>query len=342
MNKKEKRIIVIDTVYSLFLYYLICGYKETDIIIVSGGIPKSIKKKFKHVSFPHMGPVNYSTLKTFAKIKTKINRIIKRSYGIIKLRLTLFIKTRNFNISVYGLGHTYFSFPLYEYENSYLIEDGLANYMELTTPNYNLTRLEKFFGFYVGWEDGFGTHKNIKKIYLTKKEIPKIIKDKTEVIDLQKLWNEKTETEKNHILELFNIKEAINNINDNTILLLTQCISEDNILPFDEEINIYNYLIKKQKDKNIVIKTHPREKKDYHLIFPELTVIDQPFPLEIFKVIDVNIKKIITVSSTAALNFKETCEIEFYDKKTSSDELNNMIDAFKKQLKNGAIEKNGR
>ena len=266
------------------------------------------------------------------KIKKRTIVIIKRAYGILKVRFLLFLKTRNCNVSVYGLGHTNFSFPLYEYENSYIIEDGLGNYMDLEIPNYNQNKIGKFFGFYVGWESGFGTHKNIKKVYLTKKEVPEIIKHKTEVIDIQALWESKSENEKNKILEIFNIKELINKIEDNPILLLTQPFSEDGFLPLDEEINIYRYLIKNQENKNIIIKTHPRENKDYNSIFPELKVINQPFPLEILKCIDLRIKKIITISSTAALNFADMCEIEVYDKKTSNEKINYYITTLKEQI----------
>lgn len=42
-----------------------------------------------------------------------------------------------------------------------------------------------------------GLHKNVKKVYLTElSEIPKAIKDKVEIINLEELWNKKSEDEK--------------------------------------------------------------------------------------------------------------------------------------------------
>lgn len=336
MKKKTKRICVVDSVYSLFLYYLICGINSEDLFIFSAGVAKSIRKNINHIYFIHYRNDDIPKSNLIHIILKRLIIIFKRAYGIIRLRIILWFKTRNYDIEVYGQANLNFSFPLYEYEKSYLIEDGVLNYMELGVPTYNkrkFDKLLKFMGFYVeNYNENFGTHKNIKKVYLTQNEVPEVIKNKTEVIDMKKLWMEKSDDEKNKILEIYNIKDVINQIEDNPTLLLTQCISEDNILPLDEEISMYKELIQKQNTQNIIIKTHPRERKNYHTIFPEFPVIDQPFPLEILKCIDLHIKKVITISSNATLNFADESEIEIYNKKTSSPELNDAIYSLEKQL----------
>lgn len=328
---------VVDSLYSLFLYYLICGINPDDLFIFSGGVAKSVRKNINHIYFIHYRNDDIPDSNIIFRIFKRLVIILKRAYGITRLRLTLFFKTRNYNIEVYGQANLNFSFPLYEYENSYLIEDGVPNYMDLEVPSYNkrkFDKLYKYMGFHVdSYLESFGTHKNIKKVYLTQNEVPKIIEDKTEVINIKELWANKTEDEKNEILEIYNLNDMINKINDNTILLLTECFSEDGILPFNEEISIYKELIEKQKDtENLIIKTHPRERKNYKEIFPEFTVIDQPFPLEILKCMDLNIKKIVTIASNASLNFADECEIEIYEKETSSKELNEAKNSLKNQL----------
>ena len=324
---------MVDTVYTLLLYYLICGINPDDLFIMSGGIPESIRKNIDHVYFPqfrHEDILDYSSVKKFIKRGVII---VKRVYGIIKLRIILFFKTRNYEVGVYGQGHLNFSFPLYEYENTYLIEDGLYNYANPEPPVYVNSKLKNFFGFYFdNFYAGFGTHDNIKKIYLTKNEVPEIVKQKTEVINLKELWDNKTDAEKNRILRIFNIEDLIKDIEDNPTLMLTQCFSEDGLIPLEEEIAIYTELISRQETQNVIIKTHPREKKDYREIFPDLTVIDKPFPLEILKCMGIKINKVITVSSTAALNFMDECEIELYDGKTSSDELDMMMSYLNKEI----------
>ena len=101
-------------------------------------------------------------------------------------------------------------------------------------------------------------------------------------------------------------------------------------MPFDEEIAIYKEL--QNQEENIIIKTHPREKKDYSTIFPNVQIIDEPFPVELLKYIGLNVKKIITLSSSAALNFKDYADIEIYTKKTSNENVNNGIEFLKEKL----------
>lgn len=89
------------------------------------------------------------------------------TYGIIKLRLLIFIKTFHCNVEVYGHGHTPYSYMFYEYENSYIIEDGLINYQKLSkTPKINriIEIILHIFGIYIlNSKEGYGTNDNIKK-----------------------------------------------------------------------------------------------------------------------------------------------------------------------------------
>lgn len=338
MTDEIKRICVTNSAYTLLLYFLICGYSENDIFIVSNGIPKEILKNINHIKYPYF---SYFPYNPHSNVLMKIFQIpftvLRQAINIIKLRFLIYIKTRNKEVYVYGHGHQKFSYPLYEFENSYIIEDGMINYINLAKPYYfkkSYLRLLHFFGFYTRYlNEGFGTHDNIKKIFLTKDNVPEIIKNKTEIINIQELWDSKSKQEQNKILEIFNIDNLTENIGKNIVLFVTQPLSEDKLISFEEEIDIYKYLLEKQaQTDDIFIKKHPRETKDYNIIFPNLKIIDKQFPLEIFKCLGIKIKKIVTVSSTVALNFSEDCEIEFYDKKTSSMDVNNSIDYLKKEL----------
>lgn len=331
---KTRRICIVDTPYTLFLYYLVCGLNENDIIVVSAGIPESIRKNFKHIYFPKFTyyPLNRESIR---QKKVNYNRI----YQILKLRSTLFLKTIGRDVEVYGHGHLGFSFPLYEHEKSYILEDGMGNYVNVDEPSFyddSFSQKALYFlgNIYAKHSESFGTHKNIKKVYLTKNDVPKVLENKAEIIDFKKSWNGKSESEKTKILEIFNIDKVIEELDDDLTLLITQCLSEDNLLPLEEEIEIYNNLIRNHGNDDIVIKTHPRETKDYDKIFPEIKVIQEQFPLEILKCVDVNLNEIITVSSTAALNFIGECRITLYDKKTSSEMVNDSIEILKEKIEN--------
>ena len=70
----------------------------------------------------------------------------RQLYGILKLRLLmLFVGD---DVEIYGHGHTQFSYMFYEYENAYIIEDGLANYRKLES-NFISNRLLNFLGLYI-------------------------------------------------------------------------------------------------------------------------------------------------------------------------------------------------
>lgn len=317
-----------DTVYTLLLYYLICGIDKDDIFIMSGGIPEPIRKNIKHIYFPHFKHMDANDSNFFKKIKSILVIIAKRSYGIIKLRMLLFFKTRNCEVEVYGQGHLNFSFPLYEYENSYIIEDGLGNYTDLKKPTH-LSKFLNFFGFYFkDMYEGFGTHENIKKVYLTKNEIPEIIKDKVEVIDMDKIWKDLSENEKNEILKVFNMNLEELDFDDETALILTEPLSESNFIALEDELEIYKNIIEKFKDKTVVIKPHPRESKNYGEIFPDIKIVDKYFPIELLNLIGIEPSVACSITSTALLNFKNS-QIYIYEGK-----LNPLLDNHRTYLIN--------
>ena len=332
---KNRRICVVDTVYTLLLYYLICGINEDDIFIMSGGIPKEIRKNVKHIYFPHFKNDDIPNSNLILIIFKRLQIIAKRTYGILKLRIMLFFKTRNCNVEVYGQGHLNFSFPLYEYENSYIIEDGLGNYMDLTEPDYSQSKLLRFFGFYTNeLYEGFGTHKNIKKVYLTKNEVPEIIKNKVEIINMQKIWHGLSENEKNEILEIFNINLGEIRFNDETVLILTEPFTEAHYTTLEEELSIYNHLIEKFKDKEVIIKPHPRDPKNYYEIFPDTKIIDKYFPIELLGLIGIEPSIACSIVSTALLNLKKS-KIYVYNGELENEILitarNDLITLIKKE-----------
>lgn len=324
-----------DTVYTLLLYYLICGIDEDDIFIMSGGIPKEIRKNIKHIYFPHVKHTDIPDSNMILIVLKRLLLLIKRNCGIIKLRILLFFKTRGCEVEVYGQGHTNFSFPLYEYENSYIIEDGLGNYMNLVEPDYSQSRLLKFLGSYTNdIYEGFGTHKNIKKVYLTKNEVPDIIKDKVEVINMQKIWQGLNENEKNEILEIFNINLNEIDFKDETVLILTEPLTEEKFISLEDELEIYSNIIKKFNEKNIIIKPHPRDLKNYCEIFPNNTIIDKYFPIELLNLIGIEPGIACSMVSTALLNFKKS-KIYVYDGELKNEILirarNDLITLIKKE-----------
>ena len=336
MNKNKqsqpmKRICVVDSPFTLYYYFLLFGVNDEDLFITSYNIPKHVRSNLNHIYFPITRIYPYDSLK---HVLIDLLLFIRIAFEILILRIKLHSITKGHEIKALGHGHLLFSFPLYEYPNSALIEDGIGNYAEL--PEYKEFSpipqfiFNKFFGKYIRKPmDGFGTHPNIKEIYLSKKQgFSESIKDKVIVNELDTLVNSINPDQKNKILKMFNVHEIANNIKETDILLLTEPFTESFELTLEEELEIYNDIISKHNPKDIIIKPHPRETKDYKKYFPNIRIITTPFPLEIFNLIDVKFKKIITIHSSAALNFKDV-EVEFYEGEINNEQVN----AGRKQVK---------
>ena len=327
------RICVVDTPFTLFYYLLLFGVNENDIFIMSKHVPEPIRNNIDHIYFPITQIYPYENISYILK---DIWLFIKLVFELIKLRIKLYSKTKGQNVKACGQGHLLFSFPLYEYPNSALIEDGIGNYRQL--PEYKdfspipKLILNKIFGKYIRKPiDGFGTHPNIKEIYLTKNQgYCDLIKDKVIVNGLDDLKNSIDETQKNKILKIFNVDKIIKNIKDTDILLLTEPFTECLELTLEEEIEIYKDIISKYNPQDIIIKPHPQEEKDYTKYFPNIRIITTPFPLELFELMNVKFKKIITIHSSAALNFKNG-EVEFYDGEINNENVNKCRELVKKQ-----------
>ena len=331
MGKKKVNVCLFITVYSFFLYLLMNGYDETDIYIFADIFPKEISKNVKHIQLPAVsfadGP-KMAPLNTIPGIFENIKGYCRYFYGYIKLRIILFIKTFNKEIEVYGHAQSPFSFMFYENENSNLIEDGIANYCMEITETHKINPLIDMFlhicGIYfLKNSEAFGSHKNIKNIYLTYNVEHPLIKDKVRIINMQELWDNLSDLQKKNILNIFNIKDTIYKFDGETLLILTQPLSQEGHLTLNEEINIYQKVIEKYNNYKLIIKPHPRDDKDYKKIFPQSTIIEKTFPIEILGLIGIKPTIVSSIVSASVLSFKDS-EIYVYDGDLKNERLNNI------------------
>lgn len=320
MSKNKKNICLVTTVYSFFLYVLIKGYNEDDIYIFTAWFPKEVSKNIKHIQLP---PVlfkgkKFAELNSISGIWENIIGFIRYFYGYLKLRILLFIKTYNCDVEVYGHVQTPFSYIFFENENSNIIEDGLDNYTaKICEPhkiNPIIDKILHICGIYFLRNcECYGTHKNIKNIYLTNKHDHPLIKDKVKIIDIKKLWNNLTGNEQKELLKIFNVDIDEINFNEKTMLILTQPLCESSLinLSMEEEIKIYKDMINRFDEYNIIIKPHPGDTKDFKKIFPNVTILNKSFPIELLDLINIKPAVIGSVVSTALLNFEDS-EIYVY------------------------------
>ena len=331
MSKNKKNICLVTTVYSFFLYLLIKGYNEEAIYIFTAWFPKEVSKNVKHIQMP---PVlfkgkKFAELNSISGIYENIIGFFRYFYGYLKLRILLFIKTFNCDVEAYGHAQTPFSYILFENENSNIIEDGIENYTAEICEPHKINPIIDFFlhicGIYILNNcECYGTHKNVKTVYLTNKHDNPLIKDKVRIIDIKQLWDNLTNEDQTKILEIFNVNIEGIDFNKKTALLLTEPLAEGSLTTIteEEEIKIYNEIIEKFSDYQILIKPHPRDMKNSEKIFPNMKIIDKNFPVEILTLININPTVVCSIVSTALYNFEKS-KIYVYDGKISDKYIQN-------------------
>lgn len=293
------RIILENTVYSLFLYILIDkDWKKRTYILDKKVLENLSLKNIKRKNFKKKYNIRDNLLLFYLQ---KIEFLFLKFYWV-----------KNKNITLYGDINMLNELKIKK--NFFVIEDGIASYR-------NKKNIQKYFYIFkkiIKLENVFNklepTSPLVKKIYLTGlSTIPKEIENKVEIINIKKLWALKSKNEKKEILEFFNFKEeVISKIRDKKEILFTQPLSEDRIMTENEKINLYTKIIKKYNQETLIIKTHPREKTNYRKIFPYILILDDIFPSEFFTLFNINFDRAITLFSTAVLNLKNVKEIDFY------------------------------
>lgn len=320
MSKNKKNICLITSLYSFFLYLLIKGHDENDIYIFTGWFPREVSKNVKHIQLPKVifRGKKFADLDSISGIGKNIAGFFKYFYGYLKLRILLFIKTINCDVEVYGHVQTPFSYIFFVNENSNIIEDGLENYTAKICEPHKINPIIDLVlhicGIYfLNNCECYGTHKNIRNIYLTNEHDNPLIKDKVKVIDIYDLWNNLSKKEQDKILQIFNMDLNRQNFEEDSVIILTQPLSEGEVsISLEQELTIYRNLIEKFKDKNVIIKPHPRDFKNYQEIFPDIEIIDRLFPIELISLIGITPKVVCSIFSTALLNFKES-ELYVYE-----------------------------
>jgi hypothetical protein len=307
MKNKINRVCIIDSAYSLFLYFLISTEQEIDstFYFVSDGIPKEVRCNLKHKHY-----FDYKSYKGANGLIKRIMLFLLRYFSIIRWT---FLR----NSELYGHDHLFFSPGLVGKKKMTVIEDGTSNYISYS-KQYKikypcLQRL--LFGSLVS-SSRFGNNSCCKQLILTGiKQIDFMdfmFKNNIRIISIDKLWQESSLKKQEKILSIFSLTvEDINFLQTKESILFTQCFSEDDIMTENDKIDIYKEMIKDIDKGKLVIKPHPRETTDYTIHFPDHHVFTKRIPMELLDIVGIRFKKSYTVCSTAALSFSYEIEHVF-------------------------------
>ncbi|EGR4317605.1 hypothetical protein DDM85_13560 [Vibrio cholerae] len=249
------RILLVGSAYSVYYYLSLPGStSKNTLLICAEAIPFHVATKFEN-------------LIVFNELNSGVKKI--RDYVVFLcffLRLKRDIERANKTFSFFGADHLFYS-PILKISKSYnLIEDGLINYIfeKKNTPIIYKVILGKQFGL-SEW---------CSKVYLSgMMQSPKSISKKV-IIHTPIVTKE--------VLDVFDLK-SLDTMEGNGLLLLTQPLSEDDIIEEDSKISIYSALIEQYNlsNLNLFIKPHPREITAYIDFFPNATVLERDIPFEL-------------------------------------------------------------
>lgn len=184
-----------------------------------------------------------------------------------------------------------------------LVEDGL-NRFQYSLSSFKKTRSrlypiwERLLG--VSWKP-FGHSKYVKSIEVNDEHNLRIKHPNILVVNRAQLFRSLTQDDINMIAQIFDYQPIGCEISEESTLLLTQPLAEDNLLSHSKKIALYQYLVKKYNVGKLYIKVHPREREDYTKIFPNAVILGNngvPFELLLLKE-NFHFKRAITAFSTA-------------------------------------------
>jgi len=201
-----------------------------------------------------------------------------------------------------GGAHYYFSIYLINHKKEFsIIEDGAGLISRMYLLNETIVK-QKVLNVDLLEQYGLIELDNSyikEKLCLMRAQDENYIDTKLVDFDVVKALSELGNDQREKIKEFFRCP-SINDVSEESILLLTQNFANLNQLTFEDQILIYQVLFDYFfEGKQIVIKPHPDDIMYYKKLFPSVRVIKEKFPSELLPFIFKNIPNAIsTISST--------------------------------------------
>lgn len=263
-----------------------------------------ISERKEHVN--DLGKFNY----TFKRKEKLVPYLEKKHPELVKEKE--FLNISSLYLCDVDSSKSYFLYK-YGYKEISMIEDGANTYRQ------RRTKFELFAKMYITKTlIGGGFDKETKKIYAQFPEkLPKPLLKKAIELNIKKEVAKLNQDIKDELFNLFLPKTSFTLNKNNNALILTQPISEDQVIKNEEtKIEIYKDVISKvPSNLNIVLKVHPREITQYDKYFSDITILPALFPIEILGLKEgFHFKQGYTLFSTALSNLEIVKERFFLGK----------------------------
>ncbi len=294
---RRPRVFVTGSLWSLLTYMMVSSEEEilnTKYFFTDKGIHKSVRKNFKH----HVLNISWDD-----NVHWRLSQLIY-TFAPFYYRLRFpYLLYADF----YGIDQGWAIRSVIGRNKYTLIEDGVLDYtIERNIPKQPKDWLRRLLWGSIYRHD-IGRNDKCKHIILTQAFSNPVLAKKAEHYDLEKLWNNSSETKRNLILRKFNISQReIDMMSKRPVILLTQALSEDGIFSEEEKINFYREMVRPYGFENVLIKPHPREQTDYSKSIPECMTMNKVVPFQLFSLMGIRFKTVVTVCSGSALSLQNS------------------------------------
>lgn len=303
-----KNCCIVDTVYGLALYllYLPLSEVEQTVFYFGSKVPSFADKHFKHI------------------VRIDTSRYDEKLSLISLIKLWLFFAYHHFvNVrhkKIYGQDHNCI-FGLLTWSRPYtLLEDAPGVFGRLPSVPYYMALVgeRSFFKvllhvlrFGIIPSRTFGQGPNCRNIIITEKsdlESPLLNNKHSTLVNFNAMWSASSDEKKQFVLGVFGITAAvIKQFSECDTLFLTQPFREDCGVADAEWIAIVGGIVKKYPGK-FMIKVHPRDGFQYEQEFPQVKVFKAPVPQQLISIFGTNVKRVITINSSAIYSFPDDVE----------------------------------
>jgi len=320
-------ILMCSSPHVLLLYFLVAPFtviKESTFFFFSSDSVNDRRRLKRFLPYSHIfdnveiagkrlrGMGGNKVLKFFLLFKIGCSLLVQ-CWGIRLFRFFLwpFLQTAE----ILGTDHLAFEAALIGRRTYTLIEDGLGNYSNSLIERIRLGKIPFVVlrSLIVGplLRKCLGLGPQARKIIMTGlAELPDCYRGKVvEIVSMEKLWREALEEKKVFIRQFFDLTpEDLEVSRGRDVLFIAQPFAVDGLMTQEEQIVLIRKVLERYGVSKVALKPHPRETLNFVELFPEVCVLKKSVPMELMNLCGVTFSRVVTINSTAALNF--SCEVE--------------------------------
>lgn len=307
-------VCIVGVIYALLQYLLL---QELDTIrnhtvyVFSEGVPSSIRVKLPSIFIRREYPKSfkYKILRKYIRLRTALFRDFHRPY--LK-HATFFAEDGIFPATLIGKRPYELLLDAPNYFST-SESNGVCWVNRSKKMNSLRGKIERFiYGAPV--VDLFGTNPQCTRINLTEDSDSSLLIGKNvSVNSLKELWEKSSEEKRSFIIQLFDIgNDDILLFNDFSVIFFSQPLVYDRVLDENEYIELLQKVFSHYDLKKVLVKIHPRDTFDYKKYFPEVTVFSKPVNMQLLSLLNLPIKKAVTLFSTAVYDLPLNIEVDWF------------------------------